>query len=144
MDSIPDHRLTHPGEPDQHRRLRGLPCKPDKSRDQGYHRHPRHGRDRVFAWKHGTEPELHRTFFACCERAHLLKGSIYLSQYQNIATSYVTQWQKFATASTGDHLTLSVGICPGTLPLPSLMMLLSSTETLHHGACLTISGPISF
>lgn len=28
---------------------------------------------------------------------------------QNIAASYVAQWQKYATASTGDHLSLSYG-----------------------------------
>ena len=29
---------------------------------------------------------------------------------QAIASSYVTQWQKFATSSSGKHLTLSVSI----------------------------------
>lgn len=29
---------------------------------------------------------------------------------KSIASSYVTQWQKFATSSTGEHLTLSVGL----------------------------------
>jgi hypothetical protein len=29
---------------------------------------------------------------------------------QSIATSYVTQWQKFATSTTGAHLTLSVSL----------------------------------
>ncbi|KAH8120127.1 DUF1793-domain-containing protein [Phellopilus nigrolimitatus] len=31
------------------------------------------------------------------------------SNYSSIASSYVTQWQKYATASSGDHLTLSYG-----------------------------------
>ena len=33
---------------------------------------------------------------------------IYLILVQSIAASYVTQWQQFATSSTGKHLTLAV------------------------------------
>ncbi|GBE79664.1 hypothetical protein SCP_0208640 [Sparassis crispa] len=33
------------------------------------------------------------------------------SNYSSIAASYVQQWQKFATASDGLHLTLEVGFC---------------------------------
>jgi hypothetical protein len=38
----------------------------------------------------------------------LLGNNQVATNYTNIANMYVTQWQKFATASTGDHLTLSV------------------------------------
>ncbi|KAF7352677.1 DUF1793-domain-containing protein [Mycena venus] len=39
----------------------------------------------------------------------LLGNTAKSSNYSAIATSYVTQWQKFATSTTGAHLTLSYG-----------------------------------
>jgi hypothetical protein len=41
----------------------------------------------------------------------LLGNNQIATNYTNIANMYVTQWQKLATASTGDHLTLSVSAC---------------------------------
>ncbi|KAJ7368431.1 DUF1793-domain-containing protein [Mycena albidolilacea] len=39
----------------------------------------------------------------------LLGNTAKSTNYSSIATSYVTQWQKFATSTTGAHLTLSYG-----------------------------------
>lgn len=36
------------------------------------------------------------------------EDAVLTTSFQSIAASYVTQWQKFATSTTGPHLTLSV------------------------------------
>lgn len=46
---------------------------------------------------------------AMSEVASLLGDGSRASNYSSIASSYVPQWQQFATASSGDHLTLSYG-----------------------------------
>ncbi|CDO71295.1 hypothetical protein BN946_scf184908.g52 [Trametes cinnabarina] len=46
---------------------------------------------------------------AMAEIASLVGDTARSSNYSSIAASYVTQWQKFATASDGTHLTLSYG-----------------------------------
>ncbi|TFK55924.1 DUF1793-domain-containing protein [Heliocybe sulcata] len=46
---------------------------------------------------------------AMSEIASLLGNTNTASNYSSIAASYVPQWQQYATASTGNHLTLSYG-----------------------------------
>jgi len=46
---------------------------------------------------------------AMSEVASLLGQTSVASNYSSIAASYVPQWQQYATASTGNHLTLSYG-----------------------------------
>ncbi|KAI0327103.1 DUF1793-domain-containing protein [Cubamyces sp. BRFM 1775] len=46
---------------------------------------------------------------AMAEIASLVGDTARSSNYSSIAASYVTQWQKFATATDGTHLTLSYG-----------------------------------
>ncbi|KAI0081700.1 DUF1793-domain-containing protein [Panus rudis PR-1116 ss-1] len=46
---------------------------------------------------------------AMAEIANLVGDQTRSANYTSIASSYVTQWQKFATASDGKHLTLSYG-----------------------------------
>ena len=45
---------------------------------------------------------------AMTEIAGLLGDTDRQSNYSDIASDFVSQWQGFATASSGDHLTLSV------------------------------------
>ncbi|PSS35457.1 hypothetical protein PHLCEN_2v1612 [Hermanssonia centrifuga] len=64
------------------------------------------------------------------------------SNYSSISASYVTQWQKFATSSTGKHLTLSVNIprkLLDTLILINFTMNGNSTEMIP-GMSLVQSG----
>ncbi len=77
--------------------------------------------------------------------ARLVSNSIHaeFADYsQSISASYVTQWQKFATSSTGEHLTLSVNILRkllDTLNLINSTMNGNSTEMIP-GMFLVQSG----
>lgn len=52
--------------------------------------------------------------------------------FQSIASDYVTQWQGFAVASSGDHLTLSVS-CPTMEYLPHGFFLIFFSMEMIQG-----------